>query len=230
MTGETFPGSFEESLKSGVLLCKLINAIKPGTIAKISTKKMAFMQMENVAAYIKASGEMGVPSRDNFMTVDLYEGKNIGQVVQNILALKRITGHGFDVKGQSPNQVNVPSSPQSGGNSGGQRVARKVQTGGAREFKAVGDIDRTGTAYVAGKGSNTKAMTCGVCTKYITSGIVNACNATWHPKCFNCKRCDKNLARVKYYEHSNKPYCDRCILIVNPQKNVRAKTADKKLW
>ena len=28
-------------------------------------------------------------------------------------------------------------------------------------------------------------------------------------------------ARTKFYEHDGKAYCERCILVVNPQTNVR---------
>jgi len=76
VTGESFSSAdFGDSLKNGVLLCKLLNSLQPGTVSKINTQNMAFKQMENIAAYIEGSKKLGVPDQYNFMTVDLYEQK-----------------------------------------------------------------------------------------------------------------------------------------------------------
>eukprot|EP00003_Mantamonas_plastica_P025459 TRINITY_DN4_c0_g1_i11.p2 TRINITY_DN4_c0_g1~~TRINITY_DN4_c0_g1_i11.p2 ORF type:complete len:221 (+),score=81.17 TRINITY_DN4_c0_g1_i11:1876-2538(+) len=90
VTGVAFSGSdFQDSLKDGIILCKAINEIAPGSIKKINKMKAPFMQMENVSSYIDACKELGMPEHDLFVTVDLYEGKDMGQVVQNIHALGR---------------------------------------------------------------------------------------------------------------------------------------------
>ena len=52
--GESFPSSdFQESLKSGVVLCNFLNKLQPGIISKVQTSNLAFKQMENIAAYIE---------------------------------------------------------------------------------------------------------------------------------------------------------------------------------
>lgn len=85
VVGEKFSSNdFQESLKDGHLLCKLINKIKPGTIPKINTSKLPFMQMENIGYFLKAAADMGLQKHDAFMTVDLYESKNIPQVIQSL--------------------------------------------------------------------------------------------------------------------------------------------------
>jgi len=42
------------------------------------------MQMENIGEFLKAAAILGLQKHDAFMTVDLYEGKNIPQVIQSL--------------------------------------------------------------------------------------------------------------------------------------------------
>lgn len=42
------PGNYEDILKDGVVLCKLINKLAPGSVKKIQTKGTNFQLMENV--------------------------------------------------------------------------------------------------------------------------------------------------------------------------------------
>ena len=51
---------------------------------------MFFEQMENIAAYTGATRRFGVPEPDMFVTVDLFEGKNIAAVVRNLHSLGRV--------------------------------------------------------------------------------------------------------------------------------------------
>lgn len=90
--GRSLAGDFQENLKDGIALCEMINAIRPGSVKKIERSKMPFKQMENINAYLVAVEKLGLVRSDVFMTVDLFEGKNMNQVVQNILAVKLVTG------------------------------------------------------------------------------------------------------------------------------------------
>jgi hypothetical protein len=88
VTGDKLGEStLQEELKNGVVLCNLINAIKPGLINKPKNSKMPFMQMENIAMYLEGCTKLGVPSFSSFQTVSLYENKDMGAVLQNIVAL-----------------------------------------------------------------------------------------------------------------------------------------------
>jgi len=85
VTGESFRNDdFQDSLKDGTLLCKLANTIQPGSIPKVNSSKLPFMQMENVGYFLKAAENMGLKRHDSFQTVDLYEGKNLPQVIQSL--------------------------------------------------------------------------------------------------------------------------------------------------
>ncbi|KAI9203596.1 calponin domain-containing protein [Polychytrium aggregatum] len=90
-TGEAIPegASFHEVLKDGVLLCKLVNAIQKETTVKFNTSKMPFKQMENINNFLQVAEKIGVPKGDLFQTIDLFENKNMNQVIDSIFALSR---------------------------------------------------------------------------------------------------------------------------------------------
>ncbi|CAM6031396.1 unnamed protein product, partial [Sphagnum compactum] len=73
-------GPFEEVLRDGTVLC---------SIPKIHTTGGQFKIMENMENFQKAIMRYGVPDLDVFQTVDLYEKRNIPQVVHSIMALGR---------------------------------------------------------------------------------------------------------------------------------------------
>jgi hypothetical protein len=87
VTKKKFSGSFQDSLKSGALLCELINVIWPGTIKTIQTSSAPFVQRENIVAYLNACKNKGMRETDLFVTQDLFEGSNLNVVVDNICAL-----------------------------------------------------------------------------------------------------------------------------------------------
>ena len=60
VTGEKLGEStLQEELKNGVVLCNLINCIKPGLVGKPSTSKMPFKQMENISMYLDGCTKLG---------------------------------------------------------------------------------------------------------------------------------------------------------------------------
>merc|ERR1712083_234037 len=99
VTGETkVEGeSTHEWLKSGIVLCKLVNAIQPGTIAKINMGAFPFKQMENITFFMNAARKLGVAESSMFGTPSLYEDKNMGSVIACIYAYGGVV------------QTNVPS-------------------------------------------------------------------------------------------------------------------------
>ncbi|KAI8610556.1 Myophilin [Chytriomyces sp. MP71] len=91
VTGLPFPidATFHQALKSGVLLCTLINSLALTEPVKTVESNKPFKQMENISAFLDRAEKMGVPAHERFMTIDLYEAKNLGQVVNCIFSLSR---------------------------------------------------------------------------------------------------------------------------------------------
>ncbi|KAI9503339.1 calponin homology domain-containing protein, partial [Coemansia spiralis] len=81
--------ALKDSLRDGVVLCRLINTLRPGAIKRINTKTLPFTQMENISNFLTAAQKLGLDSTDLFQTVDLYEGKNMPRVVMTLLTIAR---------------------------------------------------------------------------------------------------------------------------------------------
>ena len=79
-------------LKDGTILCKLLNALEPGSVRSVNASKMAFKQMENIGNFLSAAETFGVSKNDLFQTVDLYENNNMSAVIASIHALGRKAG------------------------------------------------------------------------------------------------------------------------------------------
>jgi len=223
VTGGKVEGDFQSALKSGVLLCQLLNKLQPNSISRINTSKMPFKEMENVDAYIKACATVGVPSQYSFMTVDLYEAKNLNQVVQNIMSLKRQFGYGFEKQSvdESGTQIKDYTSDQSTEGSGVSRSSNPVVI---EDSKVLGIGLKAGIKELKQEQLSPECATCGA---RITSSFVNACLKSWHPTCFTCKRCGVKLVSSKYFEDQGKPYCDKCHFILKPHKTgIVAQTKD----
>ncbi|XP_055374414.1 muscle-specific protein 20 [Condylostylus longicornis] len=82
---------YEEVLKDGQVLCKLMNKLAPGSIPKINESGGQFKMMENINNFQKAIKDYGVADVDVFQTVDLWEKKDIATVTNTLFALGRQT-------------------------------------------------------------------------------------------------------------------------------------------
>ncbi|KAI8772703.1 myophilin [Biomphalaria glabrata] len=82
-------------LKDGMVLAKLANWVRPGSVAAAKMSKapsLAFKQMELIGMFLKTidEGEGGcVKKSELFQTVDLYEKVNMVQVITTLEALGR---------------------------------------------------------------------------------------------------------------------------------------------
>lgn len=90
VTGMSLGGDFAAPLQDGVILCELVNKIKPGSVAKINKPAtMPFKKLENITNSIKAMRALGIREFELFSTPDLAEEKNLNAVVIGITALGR---------------------------------------------------------------------------------------------------------------------------------------------
>lgn len=63
--------------------------------------------MENISIFLRGAEALGVPKHDLFQTIDLFEKKNMTQVVDSIFALSR---YGYKA-GTSPSVNRQLKSP-----------------------------------------------------------------------------------------------------------------------
>jgi hypothetical protein len=81
-------GTLHDNLKSGVVLCNLVNAVDPKARCKTPSNSAApFKQRENISFFLAACADLGIPGFKSFQTVDLYEAKDMQQVLLCISAL-----------------------------------------------------------------------------------------------------------------------------------------------
>jgi hypothetical protein len=59
VTGEALSEPLDDALRSGVVLCNLVNALRPGTVQKVSHSKMPFPMRENIKAFCDACRAFG---------------------------------------------------------------------------------------------------------------------------------------------------------------------------
>ncbi|CAO3621895.1 unnamed protein product [Cunninghamella blakesleeana] len=83
-------GYIYEALQDGVLLCRLINMIKPGTIKHIGQKDLSFVKMDNITSFIKGAKQIGLNETQLFETSDLFDGKDIHAVINTVLILEQV--------------------------------------------------------------------------------------------------------------------------------------------
>jgi len=99
MLNDQIPGDTSElvfGLKDGVILCNLANVFAKGVIKKIHSVKsgsvLGFMATDNISSFYKAIDSVNFNKTYWFGVVDLWEMKNIRNVVGCLHALARYVG------------------------------------------------------------------------------------------------------------------------------------------
>lgn len=85
--------SLEDELRSGRILCELINAIRPGTVSRIETVDAPFRHRENIARFLDGARDLGLAETELFETRDLYDGGSKDRVCRCLFALGRACFH-----------------------------------------------------------------------------------------------------------------------------------------
>jgi hypothetical protein len=80
--------TYHEWLQDGIVLCELVNHIKPGSIAIINPPDASmFKKMENVMRFVQACRDLGVLEKDLCNPPDLCEAKNLSAASKCIMNL-----------------------------------------------------------------------------------------------------------------------------------------------
>jgi len=88
------PKDFDDLLRDGVLLCRVMNALKPGSVSKIQKPWTKDNQRANIQAFIDAARSYGVPDEHLFSVEDLHEKTGIPNVTKTMIFLgKAIYDH-----------------------------------------------------------------------------------------------------------------------------------------
>lgn len=89
---------FFEEIRDGVLLCIMLNKIKPGLIAekKFKPSKVVFVARTNIQLFIEGCKKLGIPESDLIETRDLFDQQNLANVLVNLEAVSKISRkHGW---------------------------------------------------------------------------------------------------------------------------------------
>ncbi len=86
--------SYEDILKDGTVLCRLINKISPGSVKKIADRGSNFQLMENIQRYFRF---LDIKSTTNgcqtTRLVVVYTYRLIGHYETSIAVLRLLLGH-----------------------------------------------------------------------------------------------------------------------------------------
>lgn len=99
--GEQFEGDdMHRLLQTGIILCRVVNAIWPGTIPKINpSNSFSFKLIENINFFLKVATSKGLNTRELFAPNDLFEKKNMPLVINCVQKVaEKAVKEGYPIK------------------------------------------------------------------------------------------------------------------------------------
>ena len=138
--GRKLEGDFRESLMDGSALCELINTLKPGTIKKVHKSPILMFRRENFGSFQRACLTLGCKESETCVFEDVYDNKNMGQFLINIISLARNTQYEPGYKGpilQDASRNSGPGAKPTGNKDAGPTMAEMAMRQ-AQEAKDAG--------------------------------------------------------------------------------------------
>ncbi|KAJ8600438.1 hypothetical protein CTAYLR_001417 [Chrysophaeum taylorii] len=90
--------AFGNALQDGVLLCKLVNSIKPKTVPNAKKSSTAFIQLSNITSFNRGCQKLGLQKRECFDAQDLQKQLDLRPALHTLHALSRVAKNipGYD--------------------------------------------------------------------------------------------------------------------------------------
>jgi len=197
VTGERFKSpDFVQSTRDGILLCKLINNIVPGSVPRINLQNTAFAQRENISNFIAGCKKLGLKETQCFVTNDLFENQQIRTVAITLYWL-----------GRAARAMPGYRGPQ-------MRMSMFCKMKCSRCNKPILDEN-----YIVTMNEqwHTSCANCDNCSNPLGEGYVQDGNKVYCPNCAGgggpgkCASCQKSIGPSEpFAENNGKPYCEDC--------------------
>jgi hypothetical protein len=134
VTGKQLRPTFRESLMDGQVVCELFNKLYPGSIPKIHNSTVLMFRRENWGFFQNACVKLGLSDSETAVFEDVYEDRNMGQFLTNIVGLARKAQYRPEYKGpiladasKEAVAAAAPSAPQKYIGTLQEEAARKAE-------------------------------------------------------------------------------------------------------
>lgn len=111
---ETVEADLSKSLSDGVLLCRVASIMFPDKIKKWnSAQSPKFKHFENIETFLKLLEDIGMPKKDLFQPIDLFEKKNMPQVLNSLMKLAdTVHKQGFKIAWEKTQRGSLDFTPK----------------------------------------------------------------------------------------------------------------------